>query len=105
MVEDLVAGGFVDGGGADGDDGCGTFIYDVDEFRVADEGAFGGNGVVFDLEELFAVEEHHGGEVGDEVGVAEGGLGVERGNDAEGGEGAEVVVAFVDEREVGAFGA
>jgi hypothetical protein len=51
------------------------------------------------------VEEHHGGEVGDDVVEGVGGDGVELGDDAEGGVDLEVVVGFEDEGEVGSFGA
>jgi hypothetical protein len=40
------------------------------------------------------VEEHHGGEVGDDVGDGVGGFGGEEGDYAECGEGLEVLVSF-----------
>jgi hypothetical protein len=43
------------------------------------------------------MEEHHGREVGEDVAEAEGWDGVERGDDAEGGDDLKVFVVLVDE--------
>ena len=72
---------------------------------MADEVRLGRDGKGADFEELLAVEDHVGGEVGDDVGEGVGSFDVEGGDDAEGGEGLEVVGAFEDVVEVGAFGA
>lgn len=105
VVEDFLAGGGIDGGGALDDDAGGALVHDLDELGVGDELGGGGDGVFADFEELLAVEEHHGGEVGDDVVEGVGGDGVELGDDAEGGVDLEVVVGFEDEGEVGSFGA
>ncbi len=104
-VEDFFATSGVLDGGAGVDDAAFALVHDVDEARVGDELAFGGDGVFEDFEVLLAVEEEHGGEVGDEVGEGEGGVGVEWGDDAEGGEGLEGVAVFVNVGEVGSFAA
>jgi len=57
--------------------------------------------VLPDFEELFAVYEHHGVEVGQDVAHAVGRYGIELGDDAEGRDGGEVVGVFVDEGELG----
>jgi len=57
-----------------------------------------------DFEVLFAVQEHHGGEVGHDVGHGEGRNGVEGRDYAKGWEDLELVVVFEDEWKVGTFG-
>ena len=65
---------------------------------MRDERGRGGDRVGQDLEVLFAVQEEHGGEVGDDVGDLVGGFGGEEGDDAECWEGLEILVAFAGGR-------
>jgi len=70
-----------------------------EEFWVGDKSAGCGDGIGEDLEVLFAVEKHHGAEVGDEVGDVVGCFGREEGDYAVGWEDLEVFISFT----VGAF--
>lgn len=79
----------------------GALIDDVEEARGSDEGAFGGDWMLADREELLAVEEAHGVEVWDERGDVPGSGGAEGGDDAIGGEEGEGGVVFVEVGEVG----
>lgn len=51
------------------------------------------------------MEEHHGGEIGEDLAHGKGRDGIEGGDDTERGEDLERVVVFVDEWEIGAFSA
>lgn len=105
VVEDVLSGGLVNGGGCRLDDGSGAFVDDFDELGVRHEGGGGGDGVLADLKVLLAVEEHHGVEVGDDGGDVVRGLGGEGGDDAECWEGLEVLRALEDVGKLGAEGA
>lgn len=105
VVEEVAAGAGVGRGGGVDEDGGGALVDDVEELGAVDEAGRGGDGVLADLEVLFAVEEHHGREVGDEVRHVPGRRAAEAGDHAVGGEDLEVVRVLVDEGEVGAFGA
>ena len=105
VVEEVAAGAGVGGGGGVDEDGGGALVDDVEELGAVDEARRGGDGVLADLEVLFAVEEHHGREVGNEVRHVPLGRAAEAGDHAVGGEDLEVVRVLVNEREVGALGA
>lgn len=64
---------------------------------MGNEGGGGGDRVGEDFEVLFAVEEHHGAEVWDDVGDVVGGFGGEEGDDAECWEGLKVFVTLADD--------
>ena len=104
VVEELLAVGGVLGGEAHDDDGGVALVDHVDELGVRNGLGRGGDGVFADLEVLLTVEEHHGGEVGDQVVEVPGGSGVEPGDNTEGRDGLEVLVVLIDEREVSALG-
>lgn len=105
VVENLLAGVCVDGGRALDDDAGGPFIHNLDKLGVCDELSLSGDGVFPYFKELLAVQEHHGGEVGNDVVQVVGGHGVELRDDAEGWVNLEIFVVFEDEGEIGAFGA
>lgn len=105
VVEELLAGLGVVGGDALLGDGGGALVDDLEELALGDETTGGGDGVLANLKVLLTVEEHHWGEVGDDVVEGEGHLGVEGRNNAEGGDDLEVLVAFKDVLDVGALGA
>ena len=68
VVEEVFARIGVFGDGAGCDDGGGAFVHDFDQFRVGGGFGGGGDGEFADFEVLFAVQEHHHAEVGDDVG-------------------------------------
>lgn len=105
VVEDVGAAAGVLGGDAVGDDGGGALVDDVEELGVVDDAGGGGDGELADFEVLFAVEEHDGVEVGDELREVRGEVGGEGGDHAVGREDLEVGGAFVHEGQVGALGA
>ena len=105
VVEDLLARVGQYGRHAVFDNGGAALVYDLEEAGAGRQAAGGGEGPLADLEVLLAVEEHHGGEVGYNGVVVKGHLGVEGGDDAEGGENLEVLAALKDVLEVGGLGA
>lgn len=104
VVKHILAGGGINSGDGVLCDGGVALVDDLKKAAARDELGVCGDGELADLEVLLAVEEHHGGEVGDDGVVVEGHLGVEGGDDAKGGDDLEVVGAFKDVLEVGALG-
>ena len=104
VVEELLAVGGVGGCEAHDDDGSVALVDHVDELGVGEGLGRGGDGVLADLEVLLTVEEHHGGEVGNEVVEVPWGRGVEPGDNTESRDGLEVLIVLIDEREVSALG-
>lgn len=103
VVEDDLASLCVLGLGAVDDEAGGALVDDFDEFRNCDELGFCGDGEFADLEELLAVEEHAGVEVGDDFVEGEGRFCVEGWDHTKGGDDLEVLVALVDEGKIGAL--
>jgi hypothetical protein len=85
------------------DESSGALVHNLDELGDSDEFSFGRDGELADLEELLAVEEHARVEVWYDFVKGEGGFSVEGRNDTKGGDDLEVLVAFVNEGEVGAL--
>lgn len=104
VVKDLLASLSVGGGDSLPDNSGVALVNNLDELTLGDELAGGGDWVLLDLEVLLAVEEHHGVEVGNEVIKRVGELGIEWGNDAEGGDGLEVLSTLKYVAEIGALG-
>ena len=103
VVEDILATLRASRGG-DLDHGCAALVDDLEEPGPREQLGGRGEGPLADLQELLAVEEHHGGEVGDDGIVVEGHLGVEGRDDAECRQDLEVLGALKDVLELGALG-
>lgn len=72
------------------DDGRVALVYDLNELGLGNQAARGRHRVLADFEVLFAVQQHHGAEVGHERVEGERGLGVKGWDDAVGREDLEV---------------
>jgi hypothetical protein len=90
--------------GAVYDEASRALVDNFHELGYRDQLGFGRDGELADFQVLFAVQQHAWVEVRYDIVEREGGFGVEWGYDTECGYDLEVLVAFVDEGEVGAFG-
>lgn len=100
VVEDVLASVGVLSGGSLYNHTSSALIHDLDQFGISYELSLGGNGVFPDLEELLAVQEHHRGEVGNDIVEVVRGNGVELRNHTKSGIDLEILVVFENEGEV-----
>lgn len=105
VVEEILAGLRVLGGIAGDDEGGVALVHDVDELGVGQSLGCGGNGELADLHVLLAMQQHHRGEVGDNLVHVPGVGGVEPRDHTVCGQSLEVLVVLIHQGKISALSA